>query len=503
LKGQNEVVSVSERRYRFGPLERRALLGPLRGDQVAVLGVAALVGLVFVFATESVIGVLLALMLIGLAALSIFVPFQGRTAAEWIPVAVRFGLRKRGGDYRSNAPGVGFRMGGDEDREVSLPPELEGVELLSVPYGGEEVGVVCERREGTYTAAVAVRADAFALRDASEQARALELWGGVLASCARENSAVRRVQWIERAVPGQGDELAAYLQEKRVRTVPFSSKPVSSYIELTEAAVPVTQDHKGLVCVQIDTRRAGREMKRLGGGDEAACRILLREAEGVARRMGSAEIKVFGLLRPRQYAEVIRDAFDPFGHQARARSRLGDEGREGVEPEFMGPHAEEIGWSHYRSDAAFHNTYWISSWPRSEVGPSFLAPLLMQSATVRTVAVTIEPVPFGKAMRQAETAQSMELAGEMERRRQGFMTTASDRRRAQAVTRREEELVDGFAEMVFAGFVTVSAPSADKLERANGEVEHAGQQARLEFQRMYGEQEAAFTNTLPLCRGLR
>jgi hypothetical protein len=32
----------------------------------------------------------------------------------------------------------------------------------------------------------------------------------------------------------------------------------------------------------------------------------------------------------------------------------------------------------------------------------------MQIATVRTVAVTIEPVPFGQAMRQAQTAQTME-----------------------------------------------------------------------------------------------
>jgi hypothetical protein len=90
----------------------------------------------------------------------------------------------------------------------------------------------------------------------------------------------------------------------------------------------------------------------------------------------------------------------------------GRPGREGVDPALMGPHAEELGWSLYRTDAAFHNTYWISSWPRSEVGPSFLAPLLMQSATVRTVAVTIEPVPFGQAIRQAEMAQTMELGWE-------------------------------------------------------------------------------------------
>lgn len=57
--------------------------------------------------------------------------------------------------------------------------------------------------------------------------------------------------------------------------------------------------------------------------------------------------------------------------------------------------------------------------------------------------------------------------------------------------------------MRFAGFVTLSARDGEELERAPSEIEHAGQLARLEFQRMYGEQEAAFTNTLPLCRGLR
>jgi Integrase core domain len=129
------------------------------------------------------------------------------------------------------------------------------------------------------------------------------------------------------------------------------------------------------------------------------------------------------------------------GHRARARARIGNPA-EGVGPALMRPHAEECGWSQYRTDSAFHNTCWISSWPRSDVGPTFLAP-------------------------------------------QGFMTTASDRHRAQAVSRREEELADGFAEMRF----TVSAESAEALERANGGIEHAGQLARLEFQRMYGEQE--------------
>jgi hypothetical protein len=46
----------------------------------------------------------------------------------------------------------------------------------------------------------------------------------------------------------------------------------------------------------------------------------------------------------------------------------------------MGPLGAEVSWSHYRTDSAFHNSYWVSAWPRSEVGPTFFAPLLMQRA---------------------------------------------------------------------------------------------------------------------------
>lgn len=57
--------------------------------------------------------------------------------------------------------------------------------------------------------------------------------------------------------------------------------------------------------------------------------------------------------------------------------------------------------------------------------------------------------------------------------------------------------------MRFAKFITVSERDPDALERACADIENAGQLAGLELQRMYGEQDAGFANTLPLCRGLR
>lgn len=495
---------MSERRYRFGPLERRTFVGPLSGGQVAVLAGAACVGLACLYLERSFAGLIAAICVLGAAAAAITLPVEGRTAAEWAPVLLRWMLRARTDrSYRSSAPTAGMRCGSAETYERSLPPSLGSLDLLSVPYASGEVGVIRDRRAGTYTTAMAVKAGPFALRDGGEQSRALEAWGGVLASCARDGSPLRRLQWIERTLPGQGDDLASYLQEQRDPSIPWESNVVSSYVELLESAAPVTQEHEVLIALQIDPRRAGRELKRYGGGDDGACELLLREAESLAQRLGSADITVFGLLRPRQYAEVIRDSFDPFGHQDRARATLGDSEREGVDPALLGPLAEDIGWSQYRTDSAFHSTYWVSSWPRSDVGPTFLAPLLMQSATVRTVSVTIEPIPYGTAMRKAEVASTSEAAQELTRQRQGFMTTARDRRQAEAIARREEELADGYALVRYAKFVSVSDRSAELLARSRRDVEHAAQLSRLELQPMYGEQEAGFANTLPLCWGLR
>lgn len=498
---------MSGRRYRFGPLEQRGVLGPLRLGQVAALALAAALGLGALYAFRNWLGLGVALLGIGGASAAVLLPFEGRTLEAWAPLGIRWALRsreqKRG--YRSPAPGGGFRPSGEGARagEGSLPDELAGLRMLETPYGSDCVGVVHDRAAGTYTAALAVRAGAFSLLEGTEQERKLDGWGSVLASLARDGSPVRRLQWIERTLPAQGDELAAYLQAERDRAVPLDCGLVASYIELVESAAPATQEHEILLALQIDERQGARELRRMGGGEKAACELVLREAENLAERLSIAEVTVFGLLRPRRYAEAIRDAFDPYGRQARARAGLGDPDRTGVDPALMGPLADEASWGAYRTDSAWHATYWIASWPRSDVGPAFLTPLLMQTTALRTVSVCIEPVAHSIAIRRAEAARTAEVADELQRERQGFMTTARIRRRQQAAAGREEELADGHAEMRFAGFVTVSARSVEELERTATEVEHAAALARLELQRLYGEQDAGFTFTLPLGRGLR
>ena len=180
-----------------------------------------------------------------------------------------------------------------------------------------------------------------------------------------------------------------------------------------------------------------------------------------------------------------------------------DRERDGIEEAAAWPTATETSWASYRADGALHATYWIASWPRTDVGAAFLSPLLLHAQMVRAVAVTIEPISPLRATREVESARTSDIADSELRGRMGFMETARRRRMADATSQREEELADGHAAVRFAGYLTVSARSEEELERQCSEVEHAAQMARLEPLRLYGQQEEAFTCTLPLCRGLR
>ena len=190
-------------------------------------------------------------------------------------------------------------------------------------------------------------------------------------------------------------------------------------------------------------------------------------------------------------AHAIRVAVDPDARSGR-----------GLRLHRAWPLAADEGWSSYRTDGAWHVTYWVAEWPRVEVGADFLAPLLLSPGCRRAAAVTMGPVGPAQAARQVESARTADLADEELRRRAGFVTTARRRREADGVVRREAELADGHAEYRFSGYLTVSAADPTALDTACAEVEQAASQAHLELRRLYGQQEESFTWTLPLARGL-
>ena len=98
---------------------------------------------------------------------------------------------------------------------------------------------------------------------------------------------------------------------------------MQSYIELTSSAPAVTRDHELFVSVQIDAKRAWRQIKRMGGEqgpDAGRAGRLLRELEALAERLTCADIRVVGALRPGMVATAIA-AFDPWSRPEASRGR--------------------------------------------------------------------------------------------------------------------------------------------------------------------------------------
>jgi hypothetical protein len=451
-------------------------------------------------------GVLIALALCALALLAAFLPLGGRTVDEWAPVAGAFVIRlvTRHARFLSPVPiaGSSLRPPGPLGRPelVEPPPEppsaLQGVRIVAADYRERSIGAVSERSGRRMTAVLACRVLAFSLLDAEAQERRLARWGLVLSGAG--GTVIRRIQWIERTAPAQGDELARWVHDERDPVVPLRGTPmIDSYLELIGSSARVTQEHEILVAVQVD----GRRVRDRGRGALAAA--LVRETERVAQRLEAADVTVLGALGPGQLARALRTAFDPYARSELAALEATDPDRDGLSETGAWPLGTSEGWDHYRSDGAVHATYWIGGWPRVEVSPMFMDALLGHSGSVRTVAVTFEPLPTARSTREVEAAVTRDRADRELRSRFGQSETARQRQARDATARREAELAAGHGEVRLSGFVTVSGRDRDELRRACSEVLDHAARARLELHRLYGQQADAFTFTLPLCRGLR
>ncbi len=497
-------------RYRFGPLERRGLIAGWRGGQIAVVAAGLVVAVVSLRVHPNAFGVIEAVAVLASSLAVACWPLGGRTGEEWLPTLVRWGVdgvvgRRR----RSASPGAGHCPA--HDGLVPVEPAgrhggargaggatgaFAGLSILGARGGADgaaEVGVVHDRRAGTLTATLALEGHSFALLGADEKERRVGSWAGVLAALAREGSSVRRLQWLALALPDDGRAVRAYVQERAVENV---RDALASYEGLLDEHGADTSRHAVLLAVQVRSGRAERGPRRLPG----ALNVLLREVANVARLVGAADVTCRGPLDATALSAAIRavSEADPVA------DGVGDPVGRRCPPCLVGspwPMATDVAWSRVRTDANWHATYWVSEWPRVEVGPDFLAPILLGSLR-RSISVVMEPVSPSRAVRAVEAARTADIADSELRRRGGFLATARRAREAELVARRETELADGHGSYRFSGYVTVTAPGPSQLVEWCQATEQAAGQARLELRRLYGDQERALLCTLPLCRGL-
>ena len=463
---------MSDPRYSFSPLERRGILLGLQLGQLVAIGAATVAALALHSLFGGLTGLVLGFGVLSAGVLSAVWSRQGQPLVWWAFIGMGW-LGRRGGNARlSAAPLIGHgptvlhrgqeRIGRpDRSRDGELPRGIRVVDrhpnLL-----GDSYGVIRDRATGSVAALVPVSGRPLPLLDPDEQAQCMEAWRTVLAALARQGSPVTRLQWVQRS--GREDlDLEALLPPVSAGVPPDA---LGSYRQLIDSVGRQVRRHETWLLLAVGGDRSPRAVSRMEALDRE-----LRFLEGQLRQAGLEPGPPVGIDDLRLLA-------------------------------VAGGMAVKEHWSSLRIDDTWHSTYWVAEWPRIEVGPGFLQPLLVTANRV-TVSVLMASVPPDRALREVRSARTADLADAALRSRAGFLTSARREREAEGVARRESELADGHVEYRFSGYVTVSADGEAELAVACAGVEQAAHSAHLELRRLYGRQAEAFTWTRPFGRGLR
>lgn len=471
-------MAESDPRYSFDPLERRGILLGLQPVQLVTVAVAALLAYIADRARGGPAGA--ALVFIAVAATAVWTR-NGRPVSAWLVDGAAWAARRSRGPKLDDLPvrGESTRgVAGRSARRSSVAPT--GVELadLAAWDDGRPLGVVVDRRQRTVAAVVPVAGRSFSLLDPAEQARRLDGWRVALNAVGRPGTAVRRVQWVQRSRLDAGSSMT----EAASAVHRGAGRPADSYLDLV-AGAGAAQVHEVWVVIAVEARAPGRS-----AASARTAEVLRRELRLLEGQLRNADLGPSPALVIERLSSLVGDAYEE--HRSPAP---------GVSP---WPLAEEEHWAHVRAGGLWHSTYWVADWPRIEVGPDFLAPMLICGGR-RTISLVMEPVAPDRSSREVRSARTADAADEQLRSRAGFLPSARRGREAEGVMRREAELADGHAEFRFSAYVTVHATDRESLETACAEAEHSAQAAQLELRRLYGRQAEALTWTLPLARGLR
>lgn len=497
------MSASSVRIYRFGPLDRSGVLLGLSGRQCAALGAGAfLAG----WLLDRHAPPLLILAPLLVAVTLAFARVGGEAVCDVLPVGSRFATHAITRRNRWLAPIPYHRPKSiGVSPVVDLPPFMAGLTLIDAgpapwtrPARLAGVGVVVDRRMRTVSGTLRAHAGGFCLVDRAEQERLVAGWGEALAGFCREGSPVSSVRWTEWMAPTGVESCERFLDEHGTGT----GVAVTEYRRLLAEATSASTTHDVLITVTVDQRRLDRRRNGAGDAQSQAVDALLEQLRLLAARLEVCGLRVNAPLSPAELADVIRRRFDPHGAVSGRRPESLAAAAGVMTARRAAPLATDAAWSHVRVDGSAHRSFWVAEWPRLDVPPNWIEPLLLHPGAVRTVSVVYEPVPPGRSRRQVDREATKLVSDEEQRVRSGFRIGARHRRQHEALAEREAELVAGYAELCFAGFVTVSAPEVDQLDEACAGYVQAAAQAGLDLRRLDGRHDLGLLCALPIGRGL-
>lgn len=471
---------------RFGRLERRGVLLGLSAGQLAAVS-GALVVLVLAEYTHAARGVLVSAPVWALLAVAGLVTVRGRSVMVWLPIWTDWMLRvaSRGTTHRTRP--LEARATG----ALTLPGIKGHLEVLTSASTG--AAYVFDPRTDSVTVIAEIVGRGFLLDDSATQDHRVAGWGRLLASlCQRPE--ILRVQVLHRSSQGGATRARRWWAAHALDGSPWVASLVADLLADAEEHSDRHECHIA-IALRSPQRRGRLTAATLGSIDQHV--VALNQA------MSAAELEVRAVATAERLGQLLRGAYDPVGAARASAAGDGASGDGDRCAPMVGPMGVVEAWDWLRTDSALHAVYWIEEWPRSDVHPGFLQPLLLSPGARRSLTLIAEPMSSAKAFREIRRAKVEHTADAAQRDRIGRLEDEATRAEAADLVRREQDLVAGHGDLRFAGLITVSATTRAELDAACLATETAAAQAMCVLRRLVGQQARAHAAaSLPLARGL-
>ncbi|SEB08970.1 SCO6880 family protein [Leifsonia sp. 21MFCrub1.1] len=489
-------------RVRFAARERRGIFLGLTFLQLVVIGAAVAILLATLFINPNAFWVMLPL--ITLVVFFALATYRREPVLVIAAQAARYAYRSLTGqttfrrDVWLRVTMASLSVGQAQAAAVTpvvtsrflLPGALGDVQVIQIPGAG---GFIYNARGRLASITVRVGCRAWALRDKGTQEAAYDGFVEWLSSL--ENlPGVRETTIRIRVDRASSTQLKDYLVAREDEFGPqVSAELREQYWALTQAASKRSMGFTNYITLTFDTAALNSAIRDAGKGLTGLAAVLKERVAGIETSMEHARLTPAGWLTADELDELNALSADPV---AAATRREQDSDIVSAPSPVMGI---DEGWDTMRVDESWHQTFWVAEWPRTDVRTGFLEPLLYAGDATRVITLQVRPVATHKALAQLNRAQSdMETAATI-RMKLSSRIPLTHLREEEDLAVREHDLVDGFGDVQYRGFVTISAESKDALARARTDIEQASHPARLVLASMSGQQAAGFvTAALPV-----
>lgn len=468
---------------RFARRSTRGLLLGFSAPRVAVLATAAVVAVAALFLGGGVVFAEAGVLWVPLVA-SAFVSVSGRPAVEWAATAAHYGARRAASQTEFRARPMRPRPAGT----LALPGDGAAMRLHIDEATG--AAMIHDPHRRTLSAVLSASHPAFALLDDSDRTLRVSRWGRVLAQLAQSGTCAA-VQVTEATIPDPARGQHEWWQTHGVHDDSWADR---QYRQLLDQVRLDSSTHRTTISLSLDLHGAARLVKAAGRGIRGAAEVLRGDMASLTDALRHGGLRPGQWMGEADLAAVVRGAFDP-------ATQLDPRFDVGATLAHGGPLAVSESWDRLRHDSGYSTVLWISEWPRIEVAPDFLHPIVFAPGVRRTLSILARPLPTDQALRQIRREKTEAIADSSHKARVGQLADLSDTQEYEDLLARERSVIAGHTDVEFTGFITVTAPTPEALDTARATIARATAQAACEVRPLYGRQLQGFiVGALPLAR---